>query len=123
MVRKKAYFLSYTTICNDIFNIIKNNNEVSAFVGGILLEMKEVIHCKDDNILNVERLTKHVNNFKNIFTPMDKESLIALKESTKYQTRNHLKEKKVSLNKIKKAKTNQELLKQKKLIHVNFVMN
>ena len=34
-------FSSYTVICNNIFNIVNSNNELSIFVIGILLERKK----------------------------------------------------------------------------------
>ena len=57
---------------------MKNNNEISPFVIGMLLEMKEVIMPKQNKNLDLNRLIKHFSNFKNVFTPLEKENQLIL---------------------------------------------
>ena len=53
---------------------MENNNDISTFIVGMLLEMKEVIISKTTKKLDFNRMKKHFNNFKNTFTPLEKET-------------------------------------------------
>ena len=44
-------YQSFSSICNKLYSVMKNNNKISTFIIGMLLEMKEVIISKKTNIL------------------------------------------------------------------------
>ena len=83
-------FSSYYITFNDLlFNVIKNNNEISTFIADMLLEMKEVINYKNNHNLNLDRLIAHFSKFKNIFTPLEKKIRLVLIEPKKLFLKNH----------------------------------
>ena len=43
-------YKSFSSICNELYSVIKTNNELSTFVVGMLLEMKELIISKQNKI-------------------------------------------------------------------------
>ena len=45
---------SYWSICNDLYNVIKNNNEINTLFVDMLLEMKDMINSKDNKQLNLD---------------------------------------------------------------------
>ena len=69
---------SYSSICNDLYNVIKNNNGITALFVGMLLEMKDLINSKNNKQLNLDQMITHFSNYKNTFTPSEKENILVL---------------------------------------------
>ena len=40
-------------MCNDLYNVIKNNNEINTLFVDMLLEMKDMINSKNNKQLNL----------------------------------------------------------------------
>ena len=51
-------------ICNSLYNNMKNGDQTSNLIVGLLLEFKEIINSKDDKHLIVDNLSKRIDNFK-----------------------------------------------------------
>ena len=75
-------YKSYTTICDELYNIMRKNKTISTFVVDMLLEMKTVLSSDRTQNMDLNRIIFHFNNFKNTFTPLEKESNFNLNEST-----------------------------------------
>ena len=65
-------YKSFILICNELYNVMKNNKEIPIIVVGMLLERKEVIISKQNTNLHLNRIIKHFSNFKHTFTPLEK---------------------------------------------------
>ena len=82
---------SFSTICDGLYNSMKNSKSTSAFVIGMLLEMKRVISSPESQDLNLNRMLTHFDNFKSTFTPLARESNLILNEPTFCSMRTNLK--------------------------------
>ena len=71
-------FSSYSIICNNLYEVIKNNNEKSTCLIGIILEMKKVIISKNNNNLTLDQLVTHFKKFKHTFMPSKKNWLFLI---------------------------------------------
>ena len=56
-------YKSYTTICDELYNIMRKTKAISTFVVGMLLEMKTVL--SSDRTQNMD-LNQIVSNFDNL---------------------------------------------------------
>ena len=59
---------SYMDICNSLNNNMKNDEQISNIIAGLLLEFKQIIHSKDEKRLILDNLSKRVDDYKNLFT-------------------------------------------------------
>ena len=64
MSKSCVTYSSYMDICNSLYNNMKNGDQTSNLIVGLLLEFKEIINSKDDKHLIVENLSKRIDNFK-----------------------------------------------------------
>ena len=104
-------YKSFSSICNELYSVIKTNNELSTFVVGMLLEMKEVIISKQNKNLDINRMITHFSNFKNKFSSLEKDTWLILIEPSSSFTQENVK-KKNSNHEL--SKKNWELLSHKK---------
>ena len=104
-------YKSFSSICNELYSVIKTNNELSTFVVGMLLEMKEVIISKQNKNLDINRMITHFSNFKNTFSSLEKDTWLILIEPSSSSTQENMK-KKNSNHEL--SKKNWELLSHKK---------
>ena len=74
---------SYIVICNNLHNIMKNDNQISNLIVGLLLELKEVINFPQKNNLIFENLSKRIDNYQNLFTNLKDKNIIILNEPPK----------------------------------------
>ena len=86
----------FTTLCNRLYNVIRNNKTISTFVVGMLLEMKMVISSNQTQNLDLNRMTTPFNNFKKTFTHLEKETNLNLNEPTSCSLKLNVKRKKRS---------------------------
>ena len=86
-------YKSFSSICNELYSVIKTNNELSTFVVGMLLEMKEVIISKQNKNLDINRMITHFSNFKNTFSPLEKATRLILIEQSSSSTQENVKKK------------------------------
>ena len=95
---------------------MRNNKTISTFVVGMLLEMKMVIFSNQTQNLDLNRMITHFDNFKNMFTPLEKETNLNLNEPTSCSLKLNVKRKKSrhEINK-KRDKPNSTLLSPKKI--------
>ena len=84
---------SYLSICYDLYNVMKTNNEITLFVVYMLLKIKGEINSKNNRNLNLDRMITRFSNFKNIVTPLEKESRLVLIELSKISSKQSLKKK------------------------------
>ena len=47
---------------------MKNDEQISNIIAGLLLEFKQIIHSKDEKRLILDNLSKRVDDYKNLFT-------------------------------------------------------
>ena len=59
---------SYMNICNSWYNNMKNDEQISNIIAGLLLEFKQIINSKDEKRLILDNLSKRVDDYKNLFT-------------------------------------------------------
>ena len=74
---------SYIVICNNLHNIMKNDNQISNLMVGLLLKLKEVINFPQKNNLIFENLSKRIDNYQNLFTNLKDKNIIILNEPPK----------------------------------------
>ena len=75
-------YKSYTTICDELYNIMRKKKTISIFVVCMLLEMKTVLSSDRTQNMDLNRIVSHFDYFKNTFTPLVKESNLILHEPT-----------------------------------------
>ena len=78
---------------------MKNGDQTSNLIVGLLLEFKVIINSKDDKYLLVDKLLKIVDNYKKIFTTMKDNNIINLTELPKNHLQNLTKERYLHMNK------------------------
>ena len=114
----KALYLTNHTQRYVMIYIIswKKKKTISTFVVGMLLEMKSVLSSDKTQSMDLNKLISHLNNFKNTFTPLEKERNLNLNEpsscSLKLNTKRIQSQYKI---KRKKYKSNSTLIIQKKV--------
>ena len=86
-------YKSFSSICNKLYSVMKNNNKISTFVIGVLLEMKEVIISKKIHV-DLNWTITYFRNFKNTFTPLEKENHLILIEPLSSSIQENVKKKK-----------------------------
>ena len=74
---------SYIVICNNLHNIMKNDNQISNLMVGLLLKLKEVINFPQKNNLIFENLSKRIDNYQNLFTNLKDKNIIIFNEPPK----------------------------------------
>ena len=67
---KILYHKLFTMICDGLYNVMRNNETISTFVVGMLLEMKMVLSSDRTQNGDLNRTISHLDNFKNTFTPL-----------------------------------------------------
>ena len=82
-------YKSYTTICEELYNIMRK--KISTFVVGMLLKIKTVLSSGRTQKIDLNRIVSHFDNFKNTFTPLEKESNLNLNEPTSCSLRSNSK--------------------------------
>ena len=82
-------YKSYTTICEELYNIMRK--KISTFVVGMLLKIKTVLSSGRTQTIDLNRIVSHFDNFKNTFTPLEKESNLNLNEPTSCSLRSNSK--------------------------------
>ena len=85
---------SYSVICENLYNDIKNKSEISNYNIGLLLEISHVINSTTDKTIMLSRLLEQTKEFKNIFSNMNEKSNIMLNEPTKIHHKTSHKRKK-----------------------------
>ena len=120
---KILYHKLFTMICDGLYNVMRNNETISTFVVGMLLEMKMVIFSNQTQNLDLNRIITHFDNFKKMFTPLEKETNLNLNEPISCSLKLNVKRKKIrhEINK-KRDKPNSTLLSHKKSNHVDYVL-
>ena len=103
---------SFTTICNGLYNVMKNNKTISTFIVGILLERKMVISSNQTQNLDLNRMITHFD--KKTFTPLEKETNLNFNESTSCSLKLNVKRRSQHEIKRKGDKPNSTLLSPKK---------
>ena len=76
-------YSSYSVICDNLYNDIKNKSGMPKYVIGVLLEMSHVINNTTNKSIVLNRLLDQIKQFKNMFSNMKKISTIMLNEPTK----------------------------------------
>jgi len=110
-------YSSYSTICDNLYNDIKNKNEISNYVIGLLLESSHVINSTTDKTIVLSRLLEQTKEFQNMFSNMSEKSNIMLNEPVKIPHKTSNKRKKSILEHKKNDKNvNNTLKKKKKLV-------
>ena len=89
-------YQSYSSICNDLYNVMKSNNKITKFVVGVLLEMMEEIISKYHIQLDLDQMITSFSNLDNTFTPLEKENRFLDRTSRDFYTRIIEKEKQES---------------------------
>ena len=84
-------YKSYTTICDELYNIMRKKKTISTFVVGMLLEMKTVLSSYRTQNMDLNRIISHFDNFKNTFTPLEKESKLNLIQPTSCSLKSNVK--------------------------------
>ena len=56
----------YMDICNSLYNNMKNDDQISNLIIGLLLEFKQIISSKNEKYLILNNLSKRVDNHKQI---------------------------------------------------------
>ena len=74
---------SYIFICNNLHNNMKNDNQILNLIIGLLLELKKVINIPKQNNFIVEKLSKRIDNYKNLFTNLKDKNITILNEPPK----------------------------------------
>ena len=74
---------SYMDSCNSLYNNMKNNEQISHLIVGLLVKFKQIINSKDEKHFIVDNLSKRVDNYKNLFTNMKDNNIINLTEPSK----------------------------------------
>ena len=62
---------------------MRNDDQISNSIVGLLLELKEVILSKNGKHLIVDNLSKRINNYKKLCTNMKDNNIINLAEPSK----------------------------------------
>ena len=94
-------YKSYSSICNELYSVTKNNNVIYIFIVGMLLEIKEIIMSKQNKNLDLNQMITQFTTLKNIFTSLEKVTrLMLIEPSSSFFTR-----------KYEKQKSNRELSK------------
>ena len=94
---EQVSYLSYSVICENLYNNIKNKSEISSYVIGLLLEISHVINSTTDKTIVLSRLLEQTKEFKNIFSNTKESSNITLNEPTKIHHKIFHKKKKAIL--------------------------
>ena len=81
----KISYSSCSVICDNLYHDIKNNNQISNYVIGLLLEMRHVINNTKNKSIVISRLIKQTENYKHIFSDMKENSNIFLNKPSKIQ--------------------------------------
>ena len=55
---EKIFYSSYFVICNNLYNDIKNNNQILNFIIGLLLEIRHVINNTKNKSFDISRSIK-----------------------------------------------------------------
>ena len=63
----KIYYSSYSAIYDNLYNDIKNNNQMSNYVIGLLLEMRHVINNTKNKSIVISRLLKQTDDYTKTF--------------------------------------------------------
>ena len=88
----------------------------------MLLEMKTVLPSDNTQSMDLNKLVSYFDNFKNTFTPLEKESNLNLHEPSSCSLKSNTKRIQSQYEiKRKKHKSNSTLIIQKKSQHVDFV--
>ena len=62
---------------------MKNDNQILNLIIGLLLELKKVINIPKQNNFIVEKLSKRIDNYKNLFTNLKDKNITILNEPPK----------------------------------------
>ena len=111
-------YSSYSAICDNLYNDIKNKNEISNYVIGLLLEISHVINSTTDKTIVLSRLLEQTKEFQHIFSNMNEKSNIMLNEPIKIHHKTSHKRKKSILEQKKQIKLLMIHLKRKKKLVV-----
>ena len=60
-------YSSYSVICQNLYNNIKNKSEILNYVIGLLLEMSHIINNTTDKTIVLSRLVEQIKEFNNFF--------------------------------------------------------
>ena len=85
-------YSSYSVICDNLYNNIKNKNQISKYFIGLLLKMKHVINNTTDKNITLSRLLELTKQLKSIFSNMKKSTDVMLEEPIKNHKDNRIKE-------------------------------
>lgn len=74
---------SYMAICNSLYNNMRNDEQISNLIIGLLLEFKEIVILIDGKDLILDNLSNRVENYKNLFTNLKDNNIINLIKPSK----------------------------------------
>ena len=73
-------YSTYSIICKSLYNDIKNDNKISNYVIGLLLETREVVNNTKNTHIVISRLLQKTDKHKKIFTKIKESTNIMLNE-------------------------------------------
>ena len=80
---QQVSYSSYSVICDNLYNDIKNKREISNYFIGLLLGISHVINSTTDKTIVLSRLLEQTKEFQNMFSNMNEKSNIILNEPIK----------------------------------------
>ena len=100
-------YSTYSIICKSLYNDIKNDNKISNYVIGLLLETREVVNNTKNTHIVISRLLQKTDKHKKIFIKIKESTNIMLNEPLIIHYKQSFKRKKSVLQqqKLKKILT------------------